>query len=109
MSMTVDETTPLTDAERRYLLERGQHDKVVALDAKFEALDAKFEDWDGDEGDEGDEDQVVDYNTWTKKALQAEIDRRVANGREFTLSAKPTVAEYAAALVEDDADGEDDE
>lgn len=101
--MHVDESTPLTEAERRYLLERGQDGKVAELDAKFDGWEAD------DEGDGTDEDQPVDYTTWTKAALKAEVELRVANGRVFELSAKPTVAEYAAELAKDDADGEDDE
>jgi hypothetical protein len=98
--MHVDESTPLTDAERRYLLERGHEEKV-------RNLDAKFADYEADEDDE-DEDEVEDYLSWNKAALQAELTRREldASGKVDELRARLVEHDAAIAAEDDDETGD---
>lgn len=84
MSMAVDETKPLTSAERRYLLERGQDAKVDQLDEIHGVLE-----------DEDEEQELPPYTAWKHKDLANEAKRR-------GLDPKGTVATLAARLEKHD-------
>lgn len=96
MSMEIDISTPLTAAERQYLLERGRDGEVARLDEIHAAAGLTA-------------DEVVDYTTWKKADLEAEVKRREALDRVFELPASPTKQQLVDALVEDDADGDEDD
>lgn len=102
MSRQIPNDRRLTDDERAYLLMRGEENRVTTQDSRYPEPDPD----DIDLEDDG-EDFQDDYDNWTVKELNAEIEKRNTEGAEIS-PAGTKKENLIAALREDDAAAEDD-
>jgi hypothetical protein len=95
MSQRVDQTKPLSDQDREYLLSRNELQVIDRLDALFPAVvetdEAESDEGEAEEGDGG----VLPYEEWTADDLRAELGER----KLVKSGSKP---EMAARLRKDD-------
>lgn len=105
MSRDIPQDQPLTDADRSYLMDRGAWGQalMVRIDENYPAEEpvvVDLEEGDGTGEEDGDE-ETVDYSSWTKAELTAEIKARNALGGP-QLSLAGTAADLASRLQDAD-------